>query len=123
MAGSWQRSKRTLILAGSFTEAAHYAKSTGLKLGTWSTLVAPEQIRGAFSRVVQLVGYRHRRDYHAMQAELLRAERKGLVPGVREVQGELYDCGGSLPESTVVKNETDVPERVVRPDDLEGVFD
>jgi hypothetical protein len=110
---------RTLILAGSFTEAAQYARGNELTYYRYASSASAVETFPA-QRVVQLPGYARRRDVHAINAVVVRLKRRGIelvedsyTPPAPEpgpsygeagyqadlLFGDLpqYDAGGTLP--------------------------
>jgi hypothetical protein len=67
---------RTLILAGSFREAAVYARARGLRHYRYASSAAAVE-NFAAQRVVQLPGFDRRADKHALISIAKRVERRG----------------------------------------------
>lgn len=67
---------RTLILAGSFREAAVYARARGLRHYRYASSAAAVE-NFAAQRVVQLPGFARRADKHALLTIAKRVERRG----------------------------------------------
>lgn len=68
---------RTLILAGSFNEAATYARGNGLTHYRYASSASAVE-NFAAQQIVQLPGYGRRRDIHAINAVVTRLKRRGV---------------------------------------------
>lgn len=68
---------RTLILSGSYREAAAYARGVGLRHYRYASAAA-DVANFAAQRVVELPGYAKRRDHHSIDALVRRLVKRGV---------------------------------------------
>lgn len=68
---------RTLVLAGSYREAAAYARGVGLRHYRYASAAA-DVANFAAQRVVELPGYTNRRDHHSIDALVKRLVKRGV---------------------------------------------
>jgi hypothetical protein len=68
---------RTLVLSGSYREAAAYARGVGLRHYRYASAAA-DVANFAAQRVVELPGYANRRDHHSIDALVKRLVKRGV---------------------------------------------